>query len=144
MNYSFLIATCLLLTTPANAEPGVVELIVEGLESSEGQVLVALFDEAKGYPTKPEKAVLKAAVPARAPQVTVFFEDVPEGRYAAFAIHDIDGDGELDVGRFIPIPKEPVGASRDARGVMGPPKFADAAFEVTSDGAIERITVAPL
>jgi uncharacterized protein (DUF2141 family) len=37
------------------------------------------------------------------------------------------------------IPKEPFGASNDARGRFGPPKFDDARFQV--DGGVVELTV---
>ena len=41
--------------------------------------------------------------------------------------HDENSNGKLDR-NFVGMPKEGVGASNDAKGSFGPPKFADARF----------------
>ena len=50
---------------------------------------------------------------------------LPPGTYALGVLHDEDGNREMKTG-FLGRPKEGYGASRDARGKMGPPKFEDA------------------
>ena len=39
------------------------------------------------------------------------------------------------------VPAEPYGFSRDAAGAMGPPVWADAAFEVTAGANTQTITL---
>jgi uncharacterized protein (DUF2141 family) len=55
------------------------------------------------------------------------FPRLPAGDYAIASYHDENGNGKLDL-NFIGIPKEGVASSRNAKGVMGPPKFKDARF----------------
>jgi uncharacterized protein (DUF2141 family) len=43
-------------------------------------------------------------------------------------VHDENFNGKLDT-NFIGMPREGVGASNDAKGHMGPPKFSAAAFQ---------------
>jgi uncharacterized protein (DUF2141 family) len=49
--------------------------------------------------------------------------------------HDENGNGQLDK-NMMGIPRERVGFSRDARGRMGPPSFADAAIDLQQDTAL--------
>ena len=50
-------------------------------------------------------------------------------------MHDKNANGKLD-SNIVGIPTEPYGASRDARGRMGPPAFEDAAVDVQGDTAL--------
>jgi uncharacterized protein (DUF2141 family) len=64
-------------------------------------------------------------------------DELAPGRYALAVYVDRNGNGKLDRGMF-GIPKEPYGFSGKG-GVMGPPDFVDAAFEVPEAGARIRI-----
>jgi uncharacterized protein (DUF2141 family) len=107
---------------------------VAGIESAEGHVMVALYDE-NGFL---KKAVKGARVKPAGASVAGTFGDVPAGSYAAVAFHDENGNGKLDFNP-IGIPIEKTGFSRDATGLMGPPSFADSKFEV--NGAATAIVV---
>ena len=56
------------------------------------------------------------------------FMGVASGTYAVSVVHDENSNGKLDR-NFIGVPREGVGASNDAKGHMGPPKFNAASFE---------------
>jgi uncharacterized protein (DUF2141 family) len=127
----------------ADADDGAtLTLRVEGFPSTEGRLLVVLFDQPDGFPNVPDKAARKARVAITTPVTTVRFEGLPAGRYAVFAFHDENGNDDLDVRWGIPIPKEPFGASRGAKIRFGPPKFDEAAFVVGSDDLVEPVRLA--
>jgi uncharacterized protein (DUF2141 family) len=63
------------------------------------------------------------------------FQGIAPGRYAVSVFHDENSNGKMDT-NFIGIPKEGVGASNDAKGRFGPPKFEAAAFQY-SGGRLE-------
>ncbi|MCB9664418.1 MAG: DUF2141 domain-containing protein [Alphaproteobacteria bacterium] len=130
------LALALLLHAPAASaqEAPTLELRIQGVASTAGRILVAVFDRAEGFPGRAELAVHKVAVPAAVPTTTVRVEGLEAGRYAVVAVHDVNDNGALDVRAIIPIPKEPTGASRDARGRFGPPRFDDAVFELPPQG----------
>jgi uncharacterized protein (DUF2141 family) len=68
--------------------------------------------------------------------VAVFtFKGVAPGTYAVAVYHDENGNGKID-SNFMGIPKEKTGASNNAKGKMGPPKFQEAKFVVSGDLAI--------
>ncbi len=106
---------------------------VEGLRDRSGQVMVAVC---------PENLFTKAGCPwtgtAPAGQ-TVTVTGVPPGTYAVQAIHDENGNGDLDRGLILP--KEGIGFSRDAPMRRGPPRFADAAVIVTAAGGQLKLTM---
>ena len=122
------------------AHAGEVRVVVKNVTSNSCYVMIALFNDADKFPMDASGAPHKAKVDARSPTTTHVFPDVAPGTWALSIFHDVDGDGELDVRSVIPIPKEPMGASNNAKGRMGPPKFADAAFKV-GDGPTEQVVV---
>jgi uncharacterized protein (DUF2141 family) len=125
---SWLLAGGILLASSAQAAR--VTVTIEGIHSSDGVVMAGLFDSASAFP---QKFLEGRSTAAKAPSVTLIFENVQPGRYAISAFHDLNNNGRLDTGAF-GIPKEPYGFSRDARGVMGPPAFDEAAFDVPVEG----------
>jgi uncharacterized protein (DUF2141 family) len=66
------------------------------------------------------------------------FTDVPEGRYAIAAYHDLDDDAKL--GRnLLGIPTEPFGFGNDAEVRFSQPGFE--ATSITVSGALTRTVV---
>jgi uncharacterized protein (DUF2141 family) len=124
-----LVASLMLTFAPA-ARAATLVLEVENVRSTEGQLLVAVFRGAPGFPGESTRAVLRTVARPVAPRTTVTFPDVPPGEYAAVVVHDTDSDGALRLGRVIPMPAEPLGCSRDAKGSFGPPRYEDARFVV--------------
>ncbi len=142
--FALLAAFAALAAPPTSAGENVtIELRIGNIRSSEGQVLVVLFAQEDGFPSEPDKAFAKDIVPAK-PGATRATFVVPPGRYAALAVHDVNGNGDCDMAWPIPIPKEPVGASRNAKGFMGPPKFRDAVFEASAGTVVQAFDVAGL
>ncbi len=116
--------------TGAAAQAARVTVTVDGIQTTDGAILAGLFDSAASFP---QKYVQGQSSVAKTPSVTLTFENVAPGRYAMSAFHDRNGNGKLDTGAF-GIPTEPLGFSRGARAIMGPPSFADAAFDVPAEG----------
>jgi uncharacterized protein (DUF2141 family) len=128
---SWLLAALVMgLGSPALAATVVVEL--NNLSNDDGSVRVAVFDSADGYPTDDDKVWRTASARPMGHRATVTLLDVPVGSYAISAFHDENDNNKLDVKWFV-LPAEAVGASNDAQGKMGPPKFEAARFEVTGD-----------
>jgi uncharacterized protein (DUF2141 family) len=130
---------------PVTASPGTsrVEAVAEGelsvdiigLKSTEGQVRVALFDSEQAFLHKPFKAGVVAIEQSRGHwQIS----GVPPGSYALAVYHDRNSNGKLD-SNVLGLPLEPYGFSNNARGVLGPPSFGDARFQVA--GPSTRIAV---
>jgi uncharacterized protein (DUF2141 family) len=115
------------LAGTARAETVVVEM--QGFRNDKGSALVSLFASKDGYPEQAQKAVRKVVVPIQKGSAKAVLKDVPPGTYAVAVMHDEDNDRKLKKGMF-GIPKEGIGASNNARGHFGPPKFDDAKFEL--------------
>jgi uncharacterized protein (DUF2141 family) len=124
-----------------------IKVIVVGLHSNDGEVDCALFNSADGFPSDSSKAIKTMKSKIENEQTTCTFIDVAPGDYAVSEFHDENSNGKLDR-NFIGMPKEGVGASNDAAGHMGPPKFDDARFRFNGGFAVmtihTRYLIAPL
>lgn len=125
----------LLLVAPAQRPamaadtPSSLSVRLDGFRSAEGQVLVAIFRGESGFPGDPARAWKTAVLKIHGQSAALDLAAVPAGTYGISVIHDEDGDNELDT-NFLGIPKEGIGTSNNAKGRFGPPKWADAKFEV--------------
>jgi len=113
---------------------------VIGLRNDQGQVACTLYASADGFPANPQKAVARQIVTISSRTAACFFDNVHPGSYAITAMHDENGNGKLDK-NFLGMPTEGYGASRDARGRMGPPKWEDAVFQFAGGSAQMPITI---
>lgn len=92
-----------------------------------GMLYVALCPGSEAYEKERGCRLLKGV--AEGKEVLITVDDLPEGRYAAKAFHDVNGNGKMDL-NWMGIPKEPYAFSNDAMGSMGPPRYEQAAFTV--------------
>jgi uncharacterized protein (DUF2141 family) len=115
---------------------------ISGLHSDKGQVLCALFPSASAaaFPKKPEASIAQSKSDITNWQALCEFHGIEAGTYAISAIHDENSNGRLDT-NFMGIPKEGVGASNDAKGHFGPPKFDAAAFHFDGGRLGLKITI---
>lgn len=133
--FFLMIAMCPVLSVAEGnsvSAKGTIVVMLEDLKNSKGNVLVTLYDQEKGFPGKPEKAIAKKIKAITEKKAQVVFEDVPFGEYAISAMHDENDNQKMD-SNFFGMPTEGVGASNDAKGSFGPPKYQDAAFQMDSE-----------
>jgi uncharacterized protein (DUF2141 family) len=97
-------------------------------------VMLALYDSAIGFPDgKKAPPVRVLSVMAEKSSALAIFSEVKPGRYALAVYADLNNNKTLDLS-FIGMPTEPYGFSRNARNVLSPPSFEQAAFDVTEAG----------
>lgn len=113
--------------TAADTDGSDLRFEVSGFDSSKGTARCALFDGTAWFDK--DKRLRGVVAKIEGGRATCLFEDLPPGRYATVAFHDENGNEKLDR-NFLGVPSEDFCFSRGATGGMGPPKFADAAFEV--------------
>ena len=102
---------------------------VSGLKNNTGSLTAELYN-AKDKFLKVSYKVISSPIKSNA--TTVTFTEIPKGEYTVLVYHDENKNGKLDK-NFIGMPKEPVACSNNAKGFMGPPKYEDAKFTVTTD-----------
>jgi uncharacterized protein (DUF2141 family) len=109
------------------AAENVIHVEISSLRSNDGQTLCALFSSAEAFPTRADKAVARLTAKIAERQAVCDFTGIAPGTYAVSVVHDENSNGKLDR-NFIGMPREGVGASNNAKGHMGPPKFGPASF----------------
>ena len=90
---------------------------------------------AYSYPKEPSAAYRLSFSDIHNSKSIVLLAGIPQGTYAIACYHDENDNGKLD-SNFLGIPKEGTGASNNARGSIGPPKFKDAKFQLVSDTSL--------
>jgi uncharacterized protein (DUF2141 family) len=118
------IATVSLGKPPQDSQ---IHVEIVGLRNDNGQVLCDLFSSASDFPRKRDKAVAHGSSAITNRHAVCEFLGAAPGTYAVSVFHDENSNGKLDT-NFMGIPQEGVGASNDARGHLGPPKFDAASF----------------
>lgn len=111
---------------------------VKELRNTKGSLYFSLYRSESGFPDKPESAFRKGKLETlKSSSASYLFSNLPAGSYGVSLFHDEDNSGNMKT-NLLGIPLEGTGASNDARGKMGPPKFADAKFTLNAD---KKITV---
>ena len=140
-----ILAVCLMslarsIAQTAPPQRGVIHVDVVGLRNSKGQVFCALYSSAEGFPKDTQKAIRRDTSSISERKASCEFSGIEPGTYAASVFHDENSNGKLDT-NFLGIPREGVGASNDARGHMGPPKFDAAHFQFSGGRLNLKITM---
>ena len=112
----------------AAAEPGAIEVQIEGLRNGKGLVHLCLTAQPRYFPDcRKDPSARTLSLPAASARVARF-GPVPHGAYALALLHDENGNGRMD--KFAIMPKEGFGFSNNPAIRFGPPKFTAARFSV--------------
>ncbi len=115
-----------------------VTITATGLRSARGQLLACLTADPGQFPNCRDPARTWHLVVPAAATVELHFTGITPGRYAVALLHDENGNGKIDRALML-VPTEGFGFSSDAPVVMGPPKFAAAAFTVAAEPVRQTI-----
>lgn len=147
MRILILIATVLLMPLIAHSEeatpgPGVLEIKITNIENGSGTIYIAILDSAEDWlksdsESKPFRDATQAV--SSTDDLVVSIGDLPPGKYAISLFQDLNGDAEMDT-NFVGFPKEPFGFSAPM-GKFGPPKFDEAAIEVSGENTSVEISL---
>lgn len=129
------------MTLAAQDSQTALRVEITGITTAEGKVRCALFADPAGFPKNDSLAVQRVEVAPTAPgSVICPFSRVADGRYAISVSQDLNGNGRVDA-NLVGQPTEPWGVSNGARPRFRPPRFAEAAVDVTSDAATRSISI---
>lgn len=126
-------------TSSGNAR-NVIHVTIDGLRTDKGQVICSLYSSAEGFPKNYRKAIAHSESMIASRHGDCTFLGIPPGTYAISVFHDENSNGRLDT-NFLGIPREGVGASNNARGHFGPPKFHDASVDYLGGSMDLRIVI---
>jgi uncharacterized protein (DUF2141 family) len=116
------------LTFAQDSEGVTVTVIIENLNSTEGNVSAALYDEATFMRAAPLQA---AEGKPTEKSITLVMKNVKPGDYGIISLHDLNGNGRMDF-EANGMPKEPYASSNNVVA-MGPPNFSDSKFSVGTE-----------
>ena len=104
-----------------------IKITVNGLKTDEGVVRIAIYDSEEGWF---KKAVYSGTVKIKNNKCEWTIENVPYGDYVAFVYQDKNSSGAMDMNDQGPI--EPFGYSNVTKMIMGPARWNDTKFSITS------------
>ena len=106
-----------------------VNVTVSGVEKADGAIYVSLCRKNEFLTNRCYRSTGKRVDGAASYDFA--FEDVDAGRYAVAAVHDVNGNGQVDRNSY-GAPTEPSGVSGKGLQAGAVPKFEDSAFNVSS------------
>jgi uncharacterized protein (DUF2141 family) len=109
------------------AEP-TVKIMINPSPENDGQVILALCNQ-EHFPHE-DRCTIRKTIPAKEARQSITLTAPEPGRYAILVINDVNKNNKLDT-NLIGIPKEPVGVSRNPALRFGPPRFEDAAIDLS-------------
>jgi uncharacterized protein (DUF2141 family) len=124
----------------APSQKNQIHIEIVGLRNDKGQVICSLFSSADDFPKRTDKAAARSLSVVSGRHGVCDFPGIAPGTYAVSVVHDENSNGKLDT-NFMGIPREGVGASNDARGHLGPPKFDAASFRYPGGRLGLKITI---
>ena len=138
-----------LLAVPALAAE--LRLTIKGIQSDDGEILIALYNNPEGYVSALANAATRGLMPdsgrligtsirAKVGSQSTVFTQLPPGRYAILVIHDENDHGRLDEDAM-GVPTEGYGFGNDARGFLSAPSFDAAAVTIGEADASTSVTL---
>lgn len=133
-----LLLGCLLAAGAVRADESRLQVTLQGVRDGQGQLRVSLYRDVDSF-RKEDRAFRVLSVPAAPGDARLAFDALPPGRYALMAYHDANGDAKLNL-RLGMFPTEGYGLSNNPQ-VVGPPRFADSAFDVSGPETSVNISI---
>lgn len=101
---------------------------ITGFRNVKGKVKIALYRDAKGFPSDTSSAVASQSfeIDPQTLSATAVFKDIPQGVYAASVFHDENGSGKMEFSEQ-GMPLDGYGISNNPDG---PPTPEQASFKV--------------
>src|ERR1700684_1492934 len=89
-------AALLCLPLSLFSQTGSIRIKISGAKAGAGNLEIAIFDNAKGFPSQFMNAPWSRVVTTPGPEVEVTFDNLAPGRYAVSVMQDLNGNGKLD------------------------------------------------
>jgi len=93
---------------------------------NQGKLIVYIYNQSDGFPTKTAKAYRKEVFSCK--QISeITISHLPKGTYAIMVIHDLNSNGKMDR-NWLGLPAEPFALSGHPKFRFGPPTYEDSKF----------------
>lgn len=113
-------------------------LDITNVKDFDGNLMIALFEGEDGW--KANDPAGGKMVPATSEIMSISFEGLKPGDYGIKIFHDVNSDGDLNLGHF-GIPSEPYAFSNDAPVRFGPPGWTAAHFTIADGENSHTVTL---
>ncbi len=144
MRKSAVIMAILLLavtgTALAQSGMGNVTVDMSGFRNDNGRASIVLYNGPEAFPKKAEKSVQIVRSSIKDKKAKAVFKNIPFGTYAFVVLHDENGNGKMDY-NALGMPQEGYAFSNNARAMLGPPDYKDAAFKIDKPELAQSIKV---
>jgi uncharacterized protein (DUF2141 family) len=114
---------------PMAAVAADLNLNVHTFRNTDGDLLVSVYADARGFPDHPEEAARIGKKKITETTESFSFHDLKPGTYAVAVVHDENSNGRLDTGP-LGIPTEGFGFSRNPKIEFSAPSFDETKIEV--------------
>ena len=118
---------------------GKIDVVIEGISKVEGQIIINLYNNAKGFPTKPNLSYKQYAVPIKNTKCELLIENLPYGEYAISAYQDANLNNKFDT-NILGMPVEKVGVSNNPKALFIP-YYDDAKFFLSGELVVKTIKI---
>ena len=122
--------------TPIFAQSGIVKVTITGIENTNGNVEIGLYNSKENFPIFGKEIQGAIVKPTKKGSLNYTFDNLPDGTYAIAVWHDEDGNQEMDTNLF-GAPKENYGFSKNVFGTFGPPDFEDVSFRIENNKVVK-------
>ncbi len=129
MKNSLMALIIMVLATPVFAQTGTVTITITGIESTDGNIEIGIYDSKNTFPDFGKEFQGAKVKPTKTESINYTFENLPAGTYAIAVWHDENDNQKIDKNLF-GAPKEKYGFSNNKYGTFGPPDFTDVSFTV--------------
>jgi len=126
---------CSTALAQAPAKEYTLTITVEGMDSSEGNLGILIFNGPKGWAEDRQAALKDLIFPAQQGTQSVKVE-LPPGKYAVALIHDVNKNHKLDK-NWIGMPKEQWGMSNNPHATIKAPPIEKAMFTLDGDKEVK-------
>jgi uncharacterized protein (DUF2141 family) len=118
----------LMAQTPAKST---LTIRITGFRNAKGRVNIALYRDAKGFPSESSIAIAsqRFEIDSQTLTATAVFKNLPQGVYAASVFHDENMTGKMEHDAM-GIPQSGYGISNNPNTSFGPPTPEQASFKV--------------
>lgn len=130
MLLSFILVTLFSIQTPPiNHNKGVLELNIDNIRNQKGQILIAIYQSADGFPSNPAKAYIIKSILVSTLKSPIRFEAIPYGTYAISLLHDENGNHRMDY-NLLGMPQEGYAVSGQNMSLFSLPRYEKAKFSL--------------
>jgi hypothetical protein len=97
-------------------------LKITNVQNANATIHIGFYKKENEFPTQQKHSFAKELIPGKTGEITVTWDDVPEGEYALAVYQDIDNSGRMKSNMF-GYPKEPFAFTQNFIPKMSKPKF---------------------